>query len=344
MRVFPSQLNLYLNRLPQILMVFGDDVLIREECRDTLRQACYQAGAEERLSLVQESPFNWDDLRQECQALSLFASRRVIELELPTLKPGTEGAAALTELANELSQQQDTWLLLHGPKAAREQTNSKWFKTLDKQGLYVQALTPEGNHYHRWIIDRARRHGLALARDGQSYLASLFEGNLLAADQAMAQLALVAQGQQLDAHALAQQLEDQSRYSVFQLADHLLTGNQDQAFKVLAQLKQEGTAATLVNWSIMRELAILSRLAFGQARGTPLPELLKQERIWEKRQRLYQNTLNRLGAHKIGKAYAAAGSLDARLKGEDSDEEAAWLALADLCGRFHPEFQPLESL
>ncbi|MBY6187090.1 DNA polymerase III subunit delta [Marinobacter hydrocarbonoclasticus] len=341
MRVFPSQLGQHLNRLPRILMVFGDDVLIREECRDALRQACYQAGAQERLSLVQESPFNWDELRQECQSLSLFASVRIIELELPSLKPGTEGAAVLTELAEELARQQDLWLLLHGPKAGKEQTNTKWFKTLDKHGLYVQALTPEGAHYQRWIGDRARRHQLALDRDAQSYLASLFEGNLLAADQAMAQLALIAGGQRLDQAALAEHLQDQSRYTVFELGDALLAGNVDAALKILAQLRQEGTAATLVSWSINREWATLLSLCAGQAQGQSMPELMKAARIWEKRQRLYQNAINRLGASRIADAMAAAGALESMLKGENQDEAGQWLALADLCARFDPAYSPM---
>lgn len=341
MRIFPSQLGQHLDRLPPILMVFGDDVLIREECRDALRQACYRAGAQERLSLVQESPFNWDELRQECQSLSLFASSRIIELELPTLKPGTDGAAALAELAEELSGQQDLWLLLHGPKAAKEQTNSKWFKALDKHGLYVQALTPEGPHYQRWIAERARRHQLALDRDAQSYLASLFEGNLLAADQAMAQLALIAGGQRLNQAALAEHLQDQSRYSVFELADTLLAGNLDGALKILAQLRQEGTAPTLVSWAINRELTLLLGFCAGQAEGRSLPELMKAARVWEKRQRLYQNCLGRLGAERIATAMATAGKLEAMLKGEHQDEPSQWLALADLCARFDPNYLPM---
>ncbi|MBY5990526.1 DNA polymerase III subunit delta [Ferrimonas balearica] len=344
MRIFPSQLNQHLGKLPQILMVFGDDVLIREECRDALRQACFAQGAQERLSLVQESPFKWDELRQECQALSLFASVRVIELELPSLKPGTEGAATLTELAAELSQQRDLWLLLHGPKAGREQTNTKWFKSLEKQGLYVQALTPEGPHYQRWVAERARRHQLALAPDAQHYLASLFEGNLLAADQAMAQLALIADGQRLSQEALERLLEDQSRYSVFQLSDELLAGRLDPALKILAQLRQEGTAPTLVAWAINRELALLAQLAFGVNRGEALPALMKQAKIWEKRQRFYQGCFNRMGPVRIATALAAAGQVEAQLKGEAQDEASQWLALADLCARFDPAYQGLEAL
>ncbi|MBW3137927.1 DNA polymerase III subunit delta [Ferrimonas balearica] len=344
MRIFPSQLGQHLNKLPPILMVFGDDVLIREECRDALRQACYRLGAQERLSLVQESPFNWDELRQECQSLSLFASSRVIELELPSLKPGTDGAAVLAELAEELSHQQDLWLLLHGPKAGRDQTNTKWFKALDKHGLYVQALTPEGPHYQRWIAERARRHQLQLDRDGQNYLASLFEGNLLAADQAMAQLALIAPGQRLGQEALAEHLQDQSRYSVFELADALLAGNVDGALKILSQLRQEGTAATLVSWAVNREWALLLGFCAGQANGQSMAELMKAARVWEKRQRLYQNCLNRLGPERISAAMAAAGALEAMLKGEHQDDAAQWLALADLCARFDPQYQPMVAL
>ncbi|WP_298444757.1 DNA polymerase III subunit delta [uncultured Ferrimonas sp.] len=342
MRIFASQLNRELPKLPQILMVFGDDVLIREECRNTLRQQLMkQGGVEERLSLVQESSFDWQHLTQECQALSLFASRRLIELELPSLKPGTDGAAALVDIATALSQQQDTFLLLHGPKPAREQTNSKWFKTLDKHGLHVQALTPEGSHYQRWIGERARRHKLNLSNSASTLLASMFEGNLMAADQAMAQLGLISDGARIDQAQLEQLLEDQSRYTVFQLVDALLAGQIPMAIKMLNQLQQEDTAPTLIAWAFSREFALLCRLAQHQQAGQNRNAAMKTEKIWEKKQRLYGNCLDRLSPAQLGAALAGVGQLEQLIKLDGGSDSQQWLALADLCARFDGNYQPL---
>ncbi|SHH80738.1 DNA polymerase III subunit delta [Ferrimonas marina] len=346
MRIFANQLPAQLKQLPQILMVFGDDVLIREECRDSLRQALFSSsyGIEERLSLVQESPFDWNALLSECHSLSLFASRRLIELELPNLKPGTDGATALQELAALLPTQQDTFLLLHGPKAGREQTNTKWFKALDGAGLYVQALTPEGRHYQRWLSDRARHHQVQLTPDALAQLAPLFEGNLLAADQALAQLGLISAGARIEADTLGRLLEDQSRYSAFQLVDALLAGQMSRAFKILGQLQLEGTAPNLVSWSLIRELTLLCRLAQARQVGTALPAAMKQAKIWDKRQPLYGSTMERLSNSQLADAMAAAGVLERGLKGDGMNEESQWLALADLCARFSGDYQPLEVL
>ncbi|WP_028117022.1 DNA polymerase III subunit delta [Ferrimonas senticii] len=342
MKIFASQLARALDKLPQLLLVFGDDVLIREECRDQIRQQLMRKqGVEERLSLVQESPFDWQALAQECQALSLFASRRLIELELPSLKPGSEGAAVLAEIAEALSQQQDTFLLLHGPKAGREQTNTKWFKTLEKHGLYVQALTPEGAHYQRWIGDRARHHGLSLNRDGQQLLASMFEGNLLAADQTMAQLSLISDGQPLTLEQLQQQLQDQSRYSVFQLTDALLAGQLPLAIKMLNQLQLEESAPTMIAWAIGRELALLCRLTAHLQAGQNRNAAMKAEKLWEKKQPLYGAALDRLSPAQLTAALATVGALEQAIKLAGCSDAEQWLALSDLCARFDGRYQPL---
>ncbi|GAA4892170.1 DNA polymerase III subunit delta [Ferrimonas pelagia] len=345
MKIFASQLPQQLKQLPQILLVFGDDILIREECRDTLRQTLMgPGGVEERLSLVQESPFDWQGLLQECQALSLFASRRLIELELPTLKPGTDGAAALLEMITLLENQQDTFVLLHGPKPGREHSNSKWFKALDKAGLYVQALTPEGRHYQRWLSDRARRHQLNLAPDALTHFSTLFEGNLMAADQALAQLGLISDGARIEASTLARLLEDQSRYSAFQLVDALLAGQMKKAMKILSQLQLEGTAPTLISWALSREITTLCTLARARQAGEPLHAAMKSAKIWDKRQPLYSSAMGRLTDRQIAEAMASTGSLELAIKAEGADDETQWLALADLCARFDGQYQPLECL
>ncbi|WP_028114126.1 DNA polymerase III subunit delta [Ferrimonas kyonanensis] len=332
MRIFVSQLSQHLAQLPAVFMVFGDDILLREEARDEIRQAARQAGFDERLSLVQESPFNWNDLAQECQSMSLFSSRRLIELELPNSKPGADGSAVLSELAGQL---QDTILLLHGPKLAKEQTNSKWFKALDSHGLYVQALTPEGQHYLRWLQQRLRHHGVNLQHDALHQFADLFEGNLLAADQAMAQLALLAGNRSVGADALGRLLHNQSRYTVFQLTDALLAGQSDKALTVLNQLRQEEIAPVLINWALVRELQLLCQLQQGQQQGSNLNELFKQQRIWAKRQPLYRNCLQRLPLPRLGQLLAICGQLEQQIKG---DGDAPWSGLAELCLGFNPRY------
>ncbi|TKB49483.1 DNA polymerase III subunit delta [Ferrimonas sediminicola] len=335
MRIFVSQLGQHLARLPAIVMVFGDDPLLREEARDQIRTAAREQGFGERLSLVQESPFNWQELAQECHSLSLFANRRIIELELPNGKPGADGSAVLTELAPQL---QDTLLLLHGPKLGKEQTNSKWFKTLETAGLYVQALTPEGPHYHRWLQGRLRHHGVNLQPDALMQFGEMFEGNLLAADQAMAQLALLAGNRSIGAEALARLLSNQSRYSVYQLTDLLLLGQCDKALTVLGQLKLEETAPVLINWALIRELQLLLELQQGLSRGENQAALFKRLKIWPKRQPLYRGCLQRLPLARITALLGRCGALEQSIKGES---EAPWTELSEVCLGFaqrYPEF------
>ncbi|MFI3244899.1 MAG: DNA polymerase III subunit delta [Ferrimonas sp.] len=342
MKIYASKLAQFLPKLPTIVLVFGDDVLIRESCREQVRQQLMQKeGVEERLSLVQTSPFDWSQLLQEAQSLSLFASRRLIELELPSLKPGTEGAAALVTIAEQLSQQQDTYFLLHGPKPGREHSNSKWLKALEKVGLYVQALTPEGVHYQRWLKERAQHHQLQLPSAGFELLGRMFEGNLLAADQTMAQLGLLSAEQPLTLDELTQLLADQSRYSVYQLTDALLAGQDAVAIKMLNQLQLEDTAPTLMAWAIGRELQLLCRLHEHLQQGRSAAESLKAEKVWPAKAPLYQGALNRLSLTQVAGAFAMVGQFEQALKLDGATSQEAWLRLADLCARFNGQYQPM---
>ncbi|WP_417347299.1 DNA polymerase III subunit delta [Ferrimonas sp.] len=333
MRIFVSQLGQHLTQLPAIVMVFGDDLLLREEARDQIRAAARDQGFSERLSLVQESPFNWQALAQECQSLSLFASRRIIELELPNSKPGADGSAVLTELVPAL---QDTLLLLHGPKMGKEQTNSKWFKTLEAAGLYVQALTPEGPHYQRWLQGRLRHHGVNLQPDALAQFGEMFEGNLLAADQAMAQLALLAGNRSIGSDALSKLLSNQSRYTVYQLTDLLLQGQCDKALTVLGQLKLEDTAPVLINWALIRELQLLLELQQGMSQGENQAALFKKLKIWPKRQPLYRGCLQRLPLPRIAALLGRCGQLEQRIKGV---ADSPWTELSEVCLGFAQRYQ-----
>ncbi len=326
MRVYPDQLAKQVAPLKPCYLIFGDDPWLCETTKATIYAQAKAEGFEEKIQLTQETGFNWNDLLEEWNTMSLFASRRIIELHLPQAKPGSDGSAQLQALMQSVNP--DILLLLTGPKLASEQTRSKWFKALDEQGIYVPCTTPEGAQFQRWLQGRIHHFGLNLTQDAQQLLYNLYEGNLLAADQALQLLQLLNPNEQVTSEQLSQYFEDQSRFSVFQLADTLLNNQQDKAQHILAQLQAEGVAMPILLWGQFKELTTLLELKQAQEQGTNLQSLWNKLRIWDKRKTLYQAALSRLNLIQIESMLAFASQIELRLKQQGIED---WTALSHLC-------------
>ncbi|MDF0533861.1 DNA polymerase III subunit delta [Shewanella sp. A32] len=332
MRVYPDQLARQLTTLRPCYLLFGDDPWLLDTTRSQLLAAARQQGFEERVQLEQDTSFNWQDLYNEWHAMSLFASRRIIELQLPQAKPGSDGSAMLLALLQQPNP--DTVLLLTGTKLAKEQQNSKWFKQLDSKGIFVPCTTPEGAQFQRWLDDRIQYYQLHLQVDARTMLASLYEGNLLAADQALQLLQLLAGGRAVDANELAHYFEDQSRFNVFQLTDALLANQQDKAQHMLVQLKAEDTALPIVHWALQKELTQLWQLQSALSVGHDLNQLFSQYRIWDKRKPLYQQALKRLPLDAIETMLGISSKLELALKQLGRED---WVGVSHLCLMFDAE-------
>ncbi|QSX34604.1 DNA polymerase III subunit delta [Shewanella avicenniae] len=326
MRVYPDQLHRQLNTLKPCYLLFGDDPWLLNNAKGQLIAAAKAQGFEERIQLEQDNSFNWQDLANEWNAMSLFASRRIIELHLPQAKPGTDGSAMLQQLLN--SQNSDVMLILSGPKLAREQQSSKWFKALDKDGIFVPCTTPEAAQFQRWLEGRIQFYRLNLQNDARAMLANLYEGNLLAADQALQLLQLLAASRPVSADELAQYFEDQSRFNVFQLVDALLENRQDKAQHMLVQLKAEDTAMPIIHWALQKELTILWQLQSAAQARQPLAPIYSKLRIWDSRQPLYQSALSRLSLDQLEWMLSCCSTLELKLKRQGIED---WTGVSHLC-------------
>lgn len=332
MRVYPDQLERQLSPLPQCCLIFGDDPWLCEQSRAALHSEAKRQGFEEKIQLTQETGFSWNELFEQWQAMSLFSSRRIIELTLPQAKPGTEGSTMLQSLMQ--MDNPDVLLILTGPKLTSEQTKSKWFKSLDTKGIYVPCTTPEGAQFQRWLDGRINYYGLSLARDPREMLFALYEGNLLAADQALQLLQLLSPTAPIDCEQLTQYFEDQSRFSVFQLTDAMLNNQQDKAQHILSQLKSEGVAMPIILWSLFKELAVLLQLKTAQNNREPLQAMWSKLRIWDKRKPIYQNALSRLEQPHIETLLAGASAIELKLKQQGIED---WTGLSHISLLFDPK-------
>ncbi len=313
-------------------MVFGDDPWLCEITRCHILHKAKKQGFDETIQLTQEAQFNWDDLHEQWHTLSLFSTRRIIELTLPQAKPGAQGSAMLQSVLKVPNP--DVLLLITGPKVASEQTKSKWFKSLDQAGIFIPCPTPEGPQFQRWLDERIRHFKLRINNDAQKMLTSLYEGNLLAADQALQLLTLLSPTQEIHSHHLEQYFVNQSRFSVFQLMDALLYNKQKKAQHILVQLKAEGVALPIILWSLFQEVTKLSQLKTAQEDKLTLQNLWTQLRIWDKKKSAYQATLSRLTLSHIEHLLIKTSALEIKVKQQGYDD---WVALSHLCLLFDPQ-------
>ena len=292
--------KLYANQLAQQVqgtlapcyLLFGEEPLQKLEAIDTLRAAARQQGYSERISLTADAQFDWQELSNELQAMSLFAERRLIELELVQQKLSAPANEQLKSLPQQLHS--DIILLIHGERSFSDVSKLAWFKQLAPQAVQVAIYPLDERQSLQWLRERARQLQLQLSSEALTLLQQHCAGNLLAARQELEKLALSKLAQPLDADALSQFLADHSSFTVFQLVDAILQGQLDSALHRLQRLCQQDTEAVIIAWQLQKEVLQLRQLQQAQQQGQPLAEVFKQLAIWPKRQGLYHTALQRL--------------------------------------------------
>ena len=306
------------NGLAPVYVISGDEPLQRADALTLIRDTARTQGFEERLRLTAGTGFDWMELLALNDSLSLFASRRLIELELPTGKPGDAGAKALVEYCGRLNP--DNVLLVTAPKLDRSRLASKWYKTLDSAGVSIQVWPIDPPRLPRWLCDRGARHGLKLSSAAARLLAERTEGNLLAADQELAKLALLNPGQgdtavDIDAEQIMHAVGASSRYSVFDMVDAALLGDARRAVKVLNGLRDEGVEPPVMVWALSRETRALVRMKARLDAGDALGQVLAAERVWNARKQPVSSALNRTSATELGNLVSGLANIDRIGKG-----------------------------
>lgn len=333
MRIRPEQLEATLKRgLAPVHVICGNEPLLVDETAACIRAALRQAGVGERQSFQAESGFNWAEWLAGFDSLSLFASRRLVELRLPSGKPGTEGARALESWCARPPA--DTWLLVLLPRLDKAGQAAKWFAALDSAGVVVTPQPPTLEQLPAWIGERLARHGLKADRETLAFLAERVEGNLLAAHQEIVKLALLLPPGPVRLDDARAAVMDVARYDAGQLPEALLKGDGLRLLRILEGLREEGEPPLLALWILTQEIRTLYRLASSLRRGETLARACARLRVWESRQPLVARALRRLDADGLTRALVEAARIDRAAKG--LEREDAWamlerLALA-LCG------------
>lgn len=329
MRLRPEQLTQHLAKgLAPVYLVSGDEPLLVQEAADIIRQQARAQGCVERIVLDIERSADWQDLLHEAGGLSLFASKRLLELRLPSGKPGDAGSKVLQAYV-EQADAVDV-LLMVCAKIDKASQSTKWFKALDQVGVIVQLWPLSGEPLLGWINQRMRRLGLQADKQAVALLAERSEGNLLATAQEIDKLKLLYEGAQLSAEQVMAAVANSARYDVFALVDSILAGQAARVSRMLQGLRDEGVEPVLVLWAIAREIRLLSTLAEASRQGGSLEQLYRQHRVWENRKRLLQQALQRHDIAVWRSLLVQAACLDRVIKGKaagNSWDELLQLAL-----------------
>ena len=311
MQIYPNQFsNEIATGLKPCYLVFGDEPQQKFDVIEQVRQQAKANGFDERTLLVADSNFSWNQLLEATQSLSLFSNQQFIELELPTGKPGTEGSKMLQQIAQGLNQ--DTLLLIHGPKIGKDVQRAKWFKVLTDMGVSVLCYPLEGRQLTAWLSNQIKLHNLKITPEGIKMIADFCEGNLLAAKQEIDKLALLYPEQSISEQQIEYAMVDQSRYNVFQLVDVMLSADTTRCIKMLYRLESEGLEPNIIIWALIREWEILWKLKTATENNQSVQ--WQKYGIWRNRQHYYQSALNRLSSEQLLQIQQALTQADLAFK------------------------------
>lgn len=293
MQIYPDKLPDSLSRsLSSVYCVFGDEPYQKYQSLDAIRKQAQQRGFHERQSFVADQAFNWEQLNEATQSLSLFSQQQLIELELPTGKPGKEGGKYLVDIAATLTD--DTLLILHGPRIGKDVQNSKWFKAINQRGSYIPCFPLEGQALLNWLRNLANNKQCQLDNDALALLTEYSEGNMLAGAQEIEKLVLNFPDQLITLKDIERVVVNQSRFNVFQLVDALLAGNSKKTTKLLHSLESEGLEPAIILWALVKEWQTLIELKSIHGAIN-----WNQFRIWGAKKNYYESALSRVSLHDL---------------------------------------------
>ena len=316
--------------LARLYVITSDEHLLALEAADKIRKTARAQGFSERDVLTVERTFKWGELLAANQTQSLFGDKKLIELRIPTGKPGKEGGQAMQQYAAALNPDNVTLITL--PKLDWATQKAAWVNTLQQASVFIEIALIERAHLPAWIGNRLAAQRQSADRAALDFIAERVEGNLLAAHQEIQKLGLLHPEGKLSVEQIHDAVLNVARYDVFKLNEAMLSGDAARLVRMLEGLKGEGEALPLVLWAVAEEIRTLLKLKAGIAQGRALGMLLKEYRIWGPREKLVEPALRRLSLLTLETALKDAAQVDKLIKGLRAKGLAgdAWDAMLQL--------------
>jgi DNA polymerase-3 subunit delta len=332
MNVRPDQLQANIKKtVYPVYLVSGDEPLQQMESLDAIRSFLREQEYAEREILDVDAQFDWHRLLEEAANMSLFASRRIVELRLPSAKPGRQGSQIIKEYLSRPPE--DTVLIINAGKVDASAKKSAWYKSVEQNGLVVQCWPVPVEKLSIWLNQRFKNRDMDADNEVLAYISQHVEGNLLAADQEIEKLYMLLGPGEITYADVAEAVTSQSRYSVFELVDMLLTGNTKRVIRIVSGLKAEGIVPVVVNWALTKDIRLLVQAAqaqVGQDRSSA-EFLLKRSGVWQSRMNLFKACLSRHSHRSLQMMLKRCAYIDAVSKGVI--DANVWDEIETLCVR-----------
>lgn len=314
MKLNLNQLSAHLEKgLKPVYFLSGDEPFQIDEAARLIRDAAKAQGYSEREVYHVDRSFDWDQLIYSSASMSLFAERKVIELRIPTGKPGDKGSKALVAYTEQLPE--DNLLLVVSGKLEAAQNKSKWFKALDAVGATLAVWPLEIQQLPSWLKQRMQKRGMQPSEDALTILAEQVEGNLLAADQELEKLRMLYGEGAISSEQVIEAVSDSARFDAFALVDVALQGDALRVSRILHGLKSEGEDVLHILGALMYQLRMLEKMSAAVSQGQQLEQVFSQYRVWDKRKVVLNAGLKRHGLKRWQAFLLIAGRIERMCKG-----------------------------
>ncbi len=339
MKIYHNQLiNTLQQGIKPVWLVFGDEPWQKNDSLAQIKGCAQQQGFNEIIRFSSDDKFDWQQIINEYQSLSLFANQRIIEIELTNNKIGDKGSKAMLSLSENLHP--DIILIIHGARLDTANSNKKWFKTLSSKGCYLPIYDLEGKSLQHWLQSHCKKLSLKLEPAIFPLLIELFSGNVLALEQELQKLAILYGSNPISLENAQQLVINQAKFNPFQLIDALLLGDLNKMVRILDQQQQEGVAITQLIWFVHKEIKQLLAMQEQLIQQVSQSEVFKHYRIWDKRKPLYQQALKNIPLSNLRNALVRLADVD--LVSKTSSEFNSFILLADVCiSLYHNNTQQL---
>jgi len=322
MQIAPARLQDHLNKeLRNLYTLHSDEPLLQQEAADLIRQTARARGYTERhVFTVAGAHFNWSEVQAAGASMSLFADKLLLDLRIPSGKPGKEGSVALQQLAESTAGNDAVMLLVLLPRLDKTAKSSGWFSALEANGATVQIDPVERAALPAWIAQRLgqQEQRVREGEEGQrslQFFADRVEGNLLAAHQEIQKLGLLYPAGELSLADIEQAVLNVARYDVFKLGEAVLAGQHLRVQRMMDGLQAEGVAEVLVHYTLAEDIRSLKRVKVAVGAGRPLPQVLREQRVWGHKEKLFERVLPQLSAATLQRLLQSAHQVDGVVKG-----------------------------
>jgi DNA polymerase III subunit delta len=346
MQLAAAQLTQHLQKgLKSLYTLHGDEALLVQEAADAIRAEARKQGYIERVvHTVAGAHFDWSEVLASGGSMSLFGDKQIVEVHIPSGKPGKEGSPAIQQIAESAKGNEDVLTIFVLPKLDKMSKTGAWFSALDSFGVTIEVQEIDRRALAPWLTQRLALVGLRVksGEEGErtlKFFADRVEGNLLAAHQEIQKLSLlhpssVESPKELSFEEIEAAVLNVARYDVFKLSEAVLAGNLVRTQRMLDGLQAEGEAEVLVHWALSEDIRNLHRVRGLMDEGKPLPMALQEARVWGIKQRLYERILPRLSPLDSANLLHAAHQVDGIVKGLKSPgwPSNSWVALQQLAG------------